>query len=72
MVSKKPSVFYLVLAQNLKRAGAEGRRNSMFFRFHVKCNAAEIYCTQITRKRETNKIKAIVLGFGDTIKRKWR
>ena len=42
----------------------------MFFRFHVKCNAAKIYCARLTRKRETSENEAIVLGFGATVQQK--
>ena len=42
----------------------------MFFRFHVKRNVAETYCARITRKRETNKNDAKVLGFGATVQQK--
>ena len=42
----------------------------MFFRFHVKCNVAQTYCTRIRRRRETSKNEAIVLWFGATVQQK--
>ena len=42
----------------------------MFFRFHVKWNAAWTYFARITRKRETSENEVIVLGFGATVQQK--
>ena len=50
--------------------GAKGRRKGVFFKFHVKCNAAWTSCTRITRKRETSENEATVLCFGATVQQK--